>query len=262
MRFIVKATTGALLALALATGAASAKDWTATTVRIGTDATYPPFESQDSGGNIVGFDIDIGNAVCAEVKLKCEFSNQDWDGIIPALQAGKIDAILSSMSITEERLKQIDFTDKVYNTPPALVVPKDSDITSADPAALAGKSIGVQSSTTHAAYAEKFYKDAEIKYYKTAEERNLDLASGRLDAGIDDVVVFTEWLATPDGACCKIGAMIKPVPEIHGKGAGIGVRKEDTDLKELFNKGLAAIRANGKYKEINDKYFKFDAYGG
>jgi polar amino acid transport system substrate-binding protein len=250
------------LAVALAAGSASAKDWTQTTVRIGTDATYPPFESQDAAGKIVGFDIDIGTAACAEVGLKCEFSNQDWDGIIPALTAGKIDAILSSMSITEERLKTIDFTDKVYNTPPAIAVPKDSDIASVDPANFAGKTIGVQSSTTHAAYAEKAYSGAEVKYYKTADDYKLDLSSGRLDAAMDDVVVLSEWLDSPDGACCKLLGTMKPVPEIHGRGAGIGVRKEDTDLKELFNKGLAAIRANGKYKEINDKYFKFDAYGG
>jgi len=248
------------LAAALAAGAAAAKDWT--TVRIGTDATYPPFESQDASGKIVGFDIDVGMAACAEVKLTCEFSNQDWDGIIPALTAGKIDAILSSMSITEERLKSIDFTDKVYNTPPAIAVPKDSDIAGVDPANFAGKTIGVQSSTTHAAYAEKAYSGAEVKYYKTADDYKLDLSSGRLDAAMDDVVVLTEWLDSPDGACCKLLGTMKPVPEIHGRGAGIGVRKEDTDLKALFNKGLAAIHANGKYKEINDKYFKFDAYGG
>ena len=243
-------------------GAASAKDWTDTTVRIGTDATYPPFESQDSAGNIIGFDIDIGNAVCAEVQLKCVFSNQDWDGIIPALTADKIDAILSSMSITEERLQSIDFTDKVYNTPPALAVAKDSPITGLEPGDLAGKSVGVQSSTTHAAYVEQTYPDAEIKYYKTADDYKLDLANGRLDAAMDDVVVLSDWLDSGDGACCKLVGTIKPVPEIHGVGTGIGVRKGDTDLKELFNKGIAAIRANGKYKEINDKYFKFDAFGG
>jgi polar amino acid transport system substrate-binding protein len=253
--------TAGLFMLAAATGFANAKDWTSTTVRFGTDATYAPFESQDASGKIVGFDVDIGYAVCAELKLKCEFTNQDWDGIIPALNAGKIDAILSSMSITEERLKQIDFTNKVYNTPPVLVVPKDSGIAGVAPADLAGKTIGVQSSTTHATYAEKTYPDSDIKYYKTADERNLDLSSGRLDAAIDDIVIFQQWLATPDGACCKIAANIKLVPEIHGLGAGIGVRKADADLKEMFNKGLAAIRANGKYKEINDKYFTFDAYG-
>lgn len=248
-----------LVALAAATGIATAKDWT--TVRIGTDATYAPFESQDASGAIVGFDIDIGNALCEEMKVKCEFTNQDWDGIIPALTAGKIDAILSSMSITEERLKQIDFTNKIYNTPPALVVAKDSDIAGAAPDDLAGKSIGVQSSTTHATYAEKTYPDSEIQYYKTADERNLDMASGRLDAAIDDIIILQEWLATPDGACCKVAATITNVPEIHGLGAGIGIRKEDTDLRDMFNQAIAAIRASGKYKEINDRYFNFDAYG-
>ena len=174
------------------------------------------------------------------MKLKCEFQNQDWDGIIPALTSNKIDAILSSMSITEERLKSIDFTDKVYNTPPAVAVPKDSTIAGVDPAN---------------------YTGAEVKYYKTADDYKLDLAAGRIDAAMDDIIVLSDWLATPDGDCCKLLGSIKPDPAIHGAGAGIGVRKEDTDLKALFNKGLAAIRANGKYKEINDKYFKFDAYG-
>ena len=260
MRLTVLAV-ASLAAMIVGITGASAKDWTATTVRIGTDATYPPFESQDSSGKIVGFDVDVGMAACEAVSLKCEFSNQDWDGIIPALLAGKIDAILSSM-ITEERLKTIDFSDKVYNTPPAIAVPKDSPITSVDLSAFDGKSVGVQSSTTHAAYAEQELKGADVKYYKTADDYKLDLSSGRLDAAMDDVVVLSEWLKTPDGACCKLLGTLKLVPEIHGKGTGIGVRKEDTDLKELFNKGIAAIRANGKYKEINDKYFDFDAYGG
>jgi polar amino acid transport system substrate-binding protein len=252
----------AAAALIAATGLAAAKDWTTTTIRIGTDATYPPFESQDADGKIVGFDVDIGNAVCTELKLKCEFQNQDWDGIIPALTANKIDAILSSMSITEERMKSIDFTDKVYNTPPAIAVPKDSTIAGVTPADLAGKAVGVQSSTTHATYAEKVLTGSTVTYYKTADDYKLDLSSGRIDAAMDDIVVLSDWLASPDGSCCKLLGAVKIVPEIHGGGAGIGVRKEDGDLKALFNKGLAAIRANGKYKEINDKYFKFDAYGG
>lgn len=249
----------AAAAIVAATGFAAAKDWT--TVRIGTDATYPPFESQDASGAIVGFDIDVGNALCEELKIKCEFSNEAWDGIIPALNAGKIDAILSSMSITPERLEQIDFTTKVYNTPPAMAVPKDSALTSVDPAGFEGKTIGVQVSTTHAAYGEKVYTGAEIKAYPTADEYKLDLASGRLDAAMDDIIVLGDWLATPDGDCCKLLGTVKNDPAIHGQGAGIGIRKADTDLKEMFNKALVTIRANGKYKEINDKYFKFDAYG-
>jgi polar amino acid transport system substrate-binding protein len=259
MSLVTRIAVGALF-VAAATSVAAAKDWT--TIRVGTDATYPPFESQDASGAIVGFDIEIMNALCAELKVTCVIENTAWDGIIPALTSGKIDAIISSMSITPERLEQIDFTDKVYNTPAALVGSKDSDIAGSAPADVAGKAIGAQVSTTHATYAEQMYPDAELRTYPTADEYKLDLANGRLDAAIDDIVVLNDWLATEDGACCKVVGVITPVPEIHGVGAGIGIRKEDTDLKELFNKALATIRANGVYKEINDKYFDFDAYGG
>ena len=252
----------ALAALAAVTGVAAAKDWKTETVIVGMDATYPPFESQDAAGNIVGFDVDVGKALCEEAKLRCEFVNQEWDGIIPALTAGKIDAILSSMSITEERMKTIDFTGKVYNTPPAIAVPKDSDITEISKEALAGKAIGAQSSTTHAAYGEATFTDSEIRLYKTADDYKLDLGAGRLDAAMDDIIVLSDWLATPDGACCKLLGTITPDVAIHGAGAGIGVRKEDGDLKDILNNAIAAIRANGKYKEINEKYFTFDAYGG
>ena len=251
--------TVAALALVAATGFASAKDWT--TIRVGTDATYPPFESQDSGGKIVGFDIEILDAICADIKATCTYVNQDFDGIIPALVAGKFDVIDSSISITPEREKTIEFTDKYYNTPAAIIAPKDSDLKGVTKADLAGKSIGVQSSTTHATYAEKTFTDSTIKYYPSLDPAKLDLSSGRIDAMNDDVVVLTDWLKTPDGACCKLVGTIKPVPEIHGIGAGFGVRKGDGDLKALLNKGIADIRANGAYKTIQDKYFTFDVYG-
>jgi polar amino acid transport system substrate-binding protein len=255
-----KTCTIALAALLAAASLAAAKDWK--TVRVGTDATYPPFESVDAGGKFVGFDIDILDAICAEIKATCTYVNQDFDGIIPALVAGKFDVIDSSISITDERKKTIDFTDKYYNTPAAIAVQKDSDIKGISVDDLATKTIGVQSSTTHANYAQKFYAKSEIKLYPSADQFKLDLANGRLDAVNDDVVVLQSWVDSPDGACCKVIGTIKPVPEIHGLGAGFGIRKEDTDLRDLLNKGIAAIRANGKYKEINDKYFKFDAYGG
>jgi polar amino acid transport system substrate-binding protein len=251
----------AAAALAAATSFASAKDWMNTTVVFGADATYPPFESQDSAGNIVGFDVDIGNALCAEAKLKCKFVNQDWDGIIPALLAGKFDGILSSMSITPERAKIISFTDKIYNTPPAIVVPKDSDIKGTTPDDLAGKSIGVQSSTTHAAYAESAYSSSDIRYYKSPDDYKLDIAAGRLDSVMDDVVVLGDWVKSDAGSCCKILGTLPIVPAIHGLGTGIGLRKEDSDLREILNKAIAAIIANGTYKKINDKYFDFNAYG-
>ena len=196
------------------------------------------------------------------MKVKCEFIAQDWDGIIPALQAGKFDAIVASMSITPERKEKVDFSNKYYNTPSALAVPKDSTVKGVAKADLAGKSVGVQSSTTHFNYASKTYTDSTVKPYPTAQEYQLDLANGRLDAVEDDIVVLSQWLATPDGACCKLLGQPSPQPpEIFGEGAGIAVRKGDTELKDKLNAAIKAIRANGKYKEINAKYFKFDVYG-
>jgi len=251
---IALAASAALLTL----GVAQAQE---KTLKIGTEGAYPPFNNLTADGKLVGFDVDIAQALCDEMKVKCEFIAQDWDGIIPALQAGKFDAIIASMSITPERLKQVDFTNKYYNTPPAIAAPKDTDIKGVTKEDLAGKTIGVQASTTHFNYSTKTYTDSTVKPYPTAQEYQLDLQNGRLDAVNDDIVVLSQWLDTPDGACCKIVGTIKPVPEIHGEGAGIAIRKGETDLKDQFNAAIVAIRANGKYKEINDKYFKFDVYG-
>jgi len=246
-------------ALTLSVGASQAQEMT---LKIGTEGAYPPFNNLTSDGKLVGFDIDIANALCEEMKAKCEFVTQDWDGIIPALQAGKFDAIIASMSITAERKEKVDFTDKYYNTPPAIAAPKDSDIKGVTKEDLAGKTIGVQGSTTHFNYSEKTYTDSEVKAYPTAQEYQLDLANGRLDAVNDDISVLEQWLDSPEGACCKLIGAVTPDPEIHGPGAGIAVRKGETALVEKFNAAIQAIRANGKYKEINDKYFKYDVYGG
>ena len=235
---------------------------TQTTLKIGTEGAYPPFNNLTADGQLVGFDIDIANALCAEMQVTCEFVTQDWDGIIPALQAGKFDAIIASMSITPERAQQVDFTNKYYNTPPAIAAPKDTTITSVEKDALSGKSIGVATSTTHYNYAEQTYTDATIRGYPSSKEFLLDLANGRLDAGSDDISVLEGWLATPEGACCKLVGAITPVEEIHGPGAGIALRKGETELASRFNAAIDAIRANGKYKEINDKYFTYDVYGG
>ena len=246
-------------ALALTMGAASAQDMMK--LKIGTEGAYPPFNNLEADGSLVGFDIDIAKALCEEMKAECEFVTQDWDGIIPALQAGKFDAIIASMSITPERMEKVDFTNKYYNTPPAIAAPKDTDIAGVTKEDLAGKVIGVQGSTTHSNYAEATYTDSEVKLYPTADEYKLDLSNGRLDAVNDDIIVLKDWLDSDDGACCKLVGTITPVVEIHGPGAGIAVRKGETELVEKFNAAIDAIRANGKYKEINDKYFDFDAYG-
>ena len=255
---MIKRMFAAALMVAAAFGVAEAKEWTK--VRIGTEGAYPPFNYFDSNNELQGFDVDIAKALCAEMKVECEFVAQDWDGIIPALLANKYDAIIASMSITEECMKQVDFTAKYYSTPPALIAPKDTALTETSPEALAGKTIGAQSATTHATFLEDVYKGSTIKLYGTQDEANLDLASGRLDAVAADSVVLGEWLKTADGGCCKMVGAMKNDPKYFGEGAGIAVRKEDGDLKEMINKALAAILANGTYKAINDKYFDFSVY--
>ena len=246
-------------AFALSLGAAQAQELN---LKIGTEGAYPPFNNLTPDGKLEGFDIDIAKALCEEMKAKCEFVTQDWDGIIPALQAGKFDAIIASMSITDERKQKVDFTDKYYNTPSAIVAPKDSDLKGVTKEDLAGKTIGVATSTTHYNYAEKTFTDSELKGYPSSQEYMLDLANGRLDAAEDDVVVLQQFLDSPEGACCKMVGMPSPQPvEIFGPGAGVAVRKGETELVNKFNEAIKAIRANGKYKEINDKYFKFDVYG-
>lgn len=256
MRFSMRAALAATV-LTVTLGGSYAQE----TLRIGTEGAYPPFNSLNAAGELEGFDIDIARALCEEMKVECEFVTQDWDGIIPALQAGKFDAIIASMSITDERKQQVDFTNKYYNTPPAIAVPKDSDITDTSPEALAGKALGVQGSTTHSNYAEKVYGESDIRSYPTPDEYKLDIANGRIDAVMDDVIVIDTWLKSPEGECCKMLGTITPDPEIHGEGAGIAVRKGETELVEKFNAAIDAIRANGKYKEIQDKYFTFDVYG-
>ena len=181
--------------------------------------------------------------------------------MIPALLANKFDAVIASMSITEERKKKVDFSTKYYNTPPAIAVPKDSSLTEATKASLADIALGAQSSTTHSNYAEAYFEDSDIKLYPTPDEYKLDLASGRLDAAIDDIVVLGEWLATDDGACCKILTPLPTDPVINGEGAGVAVRKEDTELRDMISSAITAIRNNGEYKKVNNKYFDFDVFG-
>lgn len=243
-----------IAAFALVAGSASAQE----KIVIASEGAYPPFNSLETDGTLTGFDIDIAKALCEEMKAECELVTNDWDGMIPALQAKKFDAIIASMSITPERLQQVDFSKKYYNTGPAIAVPKDTDIT--DLEGLKGKTLGAQTSTTHANYAEKHMPDSDLKLYPTADEYKLDIQNGRIDAVIDDVVVLSEWVKSEDGACCKILTPLTPDVEINGEGAGIAVRKGDP-LANKFTAAIAAIRENGKYKEINDKYFDFDVYG-
>ncbi len=257
MKFF-KVLTAVLLALSVSAGAAMSGEWKK--VRIGTEGAYKPFNYYDAANNLIGFDVEIAKALCEKMKVECTFVAQDWDGIIPALLAKKYDAIIASMSITEERKKKVDFSDKYYNTPARFVTQKGSGISDTSPAGLKGKTLGAQSSTTHSSYLEDNYKDANIKLYKTQDEANADLAAGRLDAMLVDSVVILDWLSTDEGSCCKAVGDPYTDRKWFGDGAGIALRKEDGDLKDMFNKAIAEIIADGTYEKINKKYFPFSIY--
>ena len=257
---IMKRLTAALMAGLLAIGlgaAAQAQE----ALRIGVEGAYPPFSWKESDGTLKGFDIDIALALCEKMGRKCELVEQDWDGIIPALLAKKYDAIVASMSVTEERMKRVDFTEKYYNTP-AKFVAKENAGFEATAAGLKGKVIGVQRGTVHQCYMEKIYPDAELKLYGTQEEVFLDLAAGRIDAQISDSIQALEgFLGKPEGKGYAFLGGDQFDLECHGIGAGIALRKGSDDLRKAFNDAIKAIRDDGTYAKINAKYFDFDIYG-
>ncbi len=232
-------------------------------LRLGTDPTFPPFESKTSTGALTGFDIDLGNAICAQMQVKCLWVENSFDGLIPALKARKFDAILSSLSITDERKKAIAFSNKLFNTPAYLVAGKNNALLPMA-ASLKGKRIGVQQGSVFEVYAQRHWRDkgVELVSYPSAEAVYADLVAGRIDGTLDDATVVTEALLTkPQGKNFELkGDQVKD-PVIFGPGTGIGLRKEDTVHLAQINDAIAAIRANGTYDKLAKKYFSFNVYG-
>lgn len=248
----------AVMALAGLAGPVAAQE----VVRLGTTPeSYPPFTWVDAQGKLNGFEIELADALCAQMQVKCEWVLQSWDGIIPALQEKKFDAIIASMGITAERKQVVDFSDKYYDSPAIFIGPKSETI-DISPEGLKGKTVGVQVSTIHANYIEAKYKGiVTIKTYDTQENANLDLIAGRVDLLLaDSVALLDGFLKSPEGA--DFEAKGQPIRDpLLGDGSGIAVRKGDP-LAAKFSEAIKAIRANGVYKTINDKYFTFDIYGG
>ena len=230
-------------------------------IRLGLDsANYEPFYSRSADGTWSGWEIEIGDAVCAAMEEDCVWVPIAWDGIIPALTAKKIDAIFGSMSITDERKQTINFSDKYYNTPAALIAPKNIAIESADD--LKGKRVGVQVSSTHSNYVETYLSDGtDVKIYQDFNEHNQDLFAGRVDAVVADSLALAPFLESAEGACCEIKMELND-EEIFGIGVGAGIRKEDEELLTKINAAIKQIREDGTYDEIAKKYFSFDIYGG
>lgn len=255
-----------LAALAVLSHPALAKEWTK--IRFATEGAYPPFNLTAPDGSVQGFDVDIANALCQQMQAECSWVKQEWDGMIPALMGRKFDAIAASMSITEDRKKKVDFSDKYYATPLGLVAPAGSALRP-ELASLKGKRIGVQRGTVADNFATRFWADegVELVRYAKQEEVYLDLAAGRLDATwVDALEAEGGFLTKPAGkgyafAGPTIFGRNAEEKAVIGEGVGIAVRKKDTELKAKINKALAEIRANGTYDAIRKKYFAQDIYG-
>jgi lysine-arginine-ornithine-binding protein len=238
-------------AMILSTGTFAAEK-----LKIGTEGAYPPFNLMDASGKAVGFDIDIGQALCAKMKAECDVVISDWDGIIPALNAKKFDFLVASMSITEERQQAVDFTAPYYTNKLQFVAPKTVDFKT-DKASLKGKVIGAQRATIAGTWLEDNLDDVvEIKLYDTQENAYLDLASGRIDGMLADTFVQWEWLKSDAGKDFEF----KGNPVFDNDKIGIAVRKGDNGLRERLNQALTEIVADGTYQKINDKYFPFNIY--
>ncbi|WP_438816454.1 transporter substrate-binding domain-containing protein [Taklimakanibacter lacteus] len=216
---------------------------------------YAPFTSKDASGKWVGWEIDLMDAVCAQMKEKCELVEVAWDGIIPSLTAKQIDVIWSSMSITADRKKSIEFTKMYYNTPTVIIGQKDGD-TDISPEHLKGKTIGVQVTTIHQKYVEKYFgAGSTIKTYQTQDEANNDLAAGRLDYVQADGSALDTYLKTDQGAaCCELKGAVPEDAEILGEGVGGGIRKEDTELKAKLDAAIDALAKSGEINKITEKY--------
>lgn len=225
---------------------------TAETLKIATEGAYPPFNNTNADGELEGFDVDIAKALCTAMQVECEIVAQDWDGIIPGLVQEKYDAIVASMSITEERLETIDFTNPYYSNYLALVA-KDGGSMSVDD--VDGKALGAQRSTIASEWAENEYgRRGDIKLYDTQTAAYGDLTAGRIDVLVSDYLPVAEWLKdNPDYTL--IGDKI----DIDDK-IGIGIRQGEDELKGALNAALDQIRSDGTYKAINDQYFPVDIY--
>ncbi|WP_396333297.1 ABC transporter substrate-binding protein [Burkholderia anthina] len=249
-----------LCALAMLPAAARAQD--PQTIRFGVDASYPPFESKAPDGSLTGFDIDLGNAICANLHVKCQWVEQTFDGMIPALKARKFDAILSAMSATAARRQQIDFTDRVYSGPSALIARAGSALRP-DAHTLQGHRVGVVQGTTQERYANTEWqpKGVTVITYQTQDQIYQDLVSGRLDAAFQSAVqADLAFLKTPRGkGFAMVGGAVRD-NRVAGDVA-IGIRKDDARLAQQINRAIVAIRQDGTYQKIAGKYFSFDIYG-
>ncbi len=244
----------ALLFVALGS-MAQAPDWKK--IRIGVEGAYPPFSEIGADGQIKGFEIDLARAWCAQMKAECVLVQQEFDGMIPALQARKIDVVVASMSITETRKKVIAFVGPYMKNPSHFAGRADAKL-AFTPEGLKGKRIGVQRSTIHNAYVERTFPQSEIVRYASQDQVFLDLRAGRLDLVLaDQAAIDLGFLSKPDG---KGFAFLGPDIDdpIFGLGSGVGMRKADAaTLGPKLDAAMKAVMADGTFKKLNAKYFPY-----
>ncbi len=253
-----------------------AKDWK--TVTVATEGSYEPWNLTKPDGTLGGFEPELAKDLCSRMKVDCKFITQDWDGMIPSLNAGKFDVIMDALSVTPERKEVIAFTAPYAATPAAFAVSKtgplanmpgtgttvtftgheDKGAVAPLRAALKGKTIGIQTATVYAKFIYDNFGDvATIREYKTSAEHDLDLAAGRIDAAFDDSTYFTSAMAKPDNADLAFSGPTFAGP-IWGEGEAFGVRKADADLKALFDGAVKSALADGTVAKLSQKYFGLD----
>lgn len=243
----------AALGVGLAMGFGDAR---AESLRIGTEGAYKPFNFMSPQGKLEGFDIDIAEALCAEMKAECSFVAQDWDGIIPGLLAGRYDAVIASMSITPEREEVVLFTDPYYRSPAAFLTLASGGIGDVSPGGLAGIAVGAQVATTHARYLQEKYPDADLRLYRVLDDAVLDLESGRVEVVMGDKLALYDWAEDRGRGLAFVGEDITDT-DYFGPGIGIALRKGEEGLRDRFNAALRAIIDDGRYAAINAAYFPF-----
>ncbi|ATR83738.1 ABC transporter substrate-binding protein [Pseudomonas sp. HLS-6] len=246
--------------LALASTGVLAKDLSV--IRFGVDPTFAPFESKNADGELVGFDIDLGNAICAQLKAKCVWVETAFDSIIPALRAKKFDGVLSAMTVNEKRKQNVAFSDRLYNSPNRLIAKKDSGLLPTVES-LKGKRVGVAQGTTQEAFVKAMWAPHGVIMvsYQNQDVLYPDLVSGRIDASLTDAAVADiGFLQTPRNTGFAFAGDAVKHDELLGEGIAIGLRKDDHELIEAINGALAEMHKNGTYDTIQKKYFSFDIY--
>jgi len=274
MKSIFKFFLSSIAALAIFFSSAQADS-----IRIATEGAYPPWNAKDESGKLIGFEVELAKWLCIYMKADCTMVEQDWDGMIPGLIMRKYDAIMAGMSITDERMKTINFSQGYADEVASLAVMQGSSLEGMDTplsinlstggakakkalktltAALAGKTIGVQTATIHQNFLESGdVGSVKVRTYKTQDEVNLDLAAGRIDAALAAAVAFTDYAEKSGKAVVLVGPTFSG--GAFGNGVGVGIRKDDTELLKKFNKAIKQARKSGKLSELAIKWFGFDA---